>query len=250
MLTDFLYEMLVWDNTLTEEEKESAYKEAIDDFINKLKELDPPRLFQSNELEKPKDEDNFVDLLEQVELQLKEDLMDPKEVAEALKNMTAEQFKALNPQLFEAVVNSALQESETSEKLKALENTTEERDEFMKKVKTLEDEKEAMAKELQEAQNKIKEYEEASAKEEWENKVNALIEESGIKADFITEAFRSALEESETEDKVKSLLEDRKKILESKSFDNGKTRDKKEENEEPVIEMNDDEILRGLKANN
>ena len=63
---------------------------------------------------------------------------------------------------------------------------------------------------------KIDEFEVKEAAKEKAEKVDALITESKLPKEFVTDVFKESLLEADSEDKIKKLIDDRKTIVESK----------------------------------
>ena len=249
-LTDFLYS-ISWDESMTDEEKEKAVENAIQVFVDKIKEIDVLTLFN-----KSIDDLDFGEKLKIIESQLKEDhpMSDKKvELKEALAGASLDQLKVANPELYNSIIESVKGELATSQLSEEAMEIKKENEELLEKIGKL-DEK---VKDLTESNNTLNqendEFKQTQEKEKWSKRVDELITESEISLNLVTDTFKEQLLEKEKEEDVNALLEDRKAISTSKSnpainLDNGRTKTRTTEKTQKN-EVDKGQLVSDIKSN-
>jgi len=214
-LMDFLYQVFVWEkDEYTEEEKNKMFGDALDEFVSKLKGIDPANLFNADPI-----------YLKTLENKLKENKME-KELLEAVKSFTPEELKVAAPDLFKAIFEQSQKDVKVSEELAEAAKVKKERDDLLAEVAKVAKERDEATAAAKVANDELKVLKEKEQEATWKAEVDKLIEESKIQKELITETFKNTLVESKNPDKVKSLIEDRKVVAgikTAKGFDNGKT---------------------------
>ena len=236
MLTDFLSSVAV-DNELTEGEKEKAVEEALGEFISQLKLMDPLNLFNKE-----------IELNPQEKLKYKlEENMDKKELMEALKDSTPNQLRELNPALYDSIVQENEQSKEVKEAVTKYPEIVEERDELLKEKVTTEKKITDLEVELEAVKEDLKGFQEKEEEDKWAEKVDELIETSGIEKALITATFKKTLVKEKDEAVINELLEDRKTTTVKPDLDNGPEKDDKKKQE--TKEYSDDQFVHDIKSN-
>lgn len=241
LLIDFIYAVSV-DYNMSEDDKKKAVDIAVKDFIEQLKEIDPVTLFNESLIE-GKD----IKPIDKLKNKL-EDSMDNKELIEALKTYTPAQLLESNPDLYNKIIAVSVDDKEVEEALKKVPVLEKDNKELLETTKTLTDAKEKAEKELKEAKDELQKYKDKEEKAEWSNKVDDLIKESEIDNALVTDTFKGQLIESKDEEKVKTLLDDRKGLKTNPDFDNGKPPKNPQEGESKTKLPSNEELVRAIKA--
>ena len=241
ILVDFIYAVSV-DYEMSEDDKKKAVDIAIKEFIEQLRDIDPVKLFNESLIEG----DN-IKPIDKLKNKL-EDSMDNKELIEALKSYTPAQLLESAPELYNKIIVASADDKEVQEALKKVPTLEKDNKELLETTKTLTKEKEKAEKELKEAQDKLKKYKDDEEKAEWSDKVDELIKESEIDGPLVTDTFKDQLIESKDEEKVKTLLDDRKGLKTNPDFDNGKPPENPQEGESKAKLPSDEELARAIKA--
>lgn len=112
--------------------------------------------------------------------------------------VSTEELKANRPDIIEALLEESKRTMDKSKELNDLKE----------KVTSLE----AQNKKTEKEKDDLLVEKKAGEKEK---KILALIKESKIKEEFVTDAFKESLRNAESDEKIKVLLEDRKKLIET-----------------------------------
>ena len=242
ILTDFIYAVSV-DRNMSDDEKSKAVTAAVKDFTESLKEIDPITLFNESLTE-----GDIIKPIDKLKNKL-EDNMDKKELIEALKAFTPAELLESAPGLYNQIVDASATDKEVAEALGKLPNLEKDNGELVETVQTLSKEKKTAEDALKEAQDKLKVYEEVEEKAAWSTTVDELIKESKIDNALITDTFKGTLMESKDEERVKTLLDDRKglKADVTPPFDNPKPTEDNTQEGKVAIPSNE-ELTRAIKA--
>jgi hypothetical protein len=242
ILTDFIYAVSV-DRNMSDEEKSKAVTAAVKDFTESLKEIDPITLFNESLIE-----GETIKPLDKLKNKLEDNSM-KNELIEALKAFTPAELLESAPDLYNKIVDASATDKEVAEALGKLPTLKKDNEELLEKVETLSTEKKTAEDALKEAQDKLKKYEEAEEKAAWSATVDELIKESKIDNALITDTFKGTLMESKDEERVKTLLDDRKglKTEVKPDFDNPKPTEDNTQEQKAVIPSKED-LARAIKA--
>jgi len=234
ILIDFLADISM-DRNMSDDEKKKKIDTALKDFVGQIREIDPITLFNESLIE---GED--IKPIDKLKNKL-EDNMEKNELLEALKSYTPAQILESNPDLYNAIVKASVEDKDVQAALGKLPTLEKDNKELLEKVETLSTEKKKAEDDLKESNDKLQKYVEAEEKAEWAGKVDEYIKESKIDNALVTETFKGQLMESKDEEKVKTLLDDRKglKTEADPNFDNGKPTKTTEQEKEATIPSNE-----------
>lgn len=241
ILIDFIYAVSV-DYNMSEDDKKKSVDTAVKEFIGQLREIDPVTLFNESLID-GKD----IKPIDKLKNKL-EDSMDNKELIEALNSYTPAQLLESNPDLYNKIIAASVDDKEVEEALKKVPTLEKDNKELLETTKTLTTTKEKAEKELKEAQDELKKYKDKEEKAEWSGKVDNLIKESEIDNALVTDTFKGQLIESKDEEKVKTLLDDRKGLKTNPDFDNGKPPENPQESKPETKLPSTEELVRAIKA--
>lgn len=135
----------------------------------------------------------FESAQKEIENDEQEESMDPKQIYESLD---IESLKAKRPDLVTFIESNVKADVSKDDEIKALKES----------VKSLTEANTELKK-------KVDEYEVKESVQAKEAKISTLLKESGLKEEHVTATFRESLSAAENEDKMKALIEDRKKLI-------------------------------------
>jgi len=246
-LIDFLYEVIVWDPESTADEKQQIFENALNQFIEKIKEIDPVNLFNAQ----INNNNNHNDELTNLAIKLKEEkMLTSDEVKKALEGVTPEVLSSVAPNLVESIIKNHQESAKSEETSKKVTKLEKEVNELLEKVKNLDEENKKLKTDLEEKDAELKKFQEAEKLSEFEAQLDEVIKEAEIDPVYITDTFKETLMESQDIEKAKKLIEDRKSIVADKSgFDNGKepTMEGEDNTKEEGV-MSDDELVKDIKS--